>query len=283
MITPTSISEQLLFTTLRIQAEGPDGEMRIGTGCCVHFPCRDDSIIPVVLAPRDLIAGTVLGRLLLHEAEVVDGQARPSGRFIEVNIDAFADRWIPHPDPAAPFCALPLQPIHTQVEEMGKAIFTVALPDEILPSAETLAGLNTLEMTLVLCYLRGLDDTVNNLPLQRRAMTATHPAVAYEGRPEGLLELAPLPGTAGAPVFIVNEEPYYDKTGTRHAEPRVLLLGFLYAAPFLDAEGEVTIQSLPTTGELDHRRALNLAIYLQAHTLRPFGAYLQTLTAAPAG
>ena len=77
----------------------------------------------------------------------------------------------------------------------------------------------------------GLWDAVNNKPIFRRGVTATHPKLDYNGKKELLIDAAAVPGTSGSPVVIIEENGYFDRDGNFYPdENRILLLGTLSAA-----------------------------------------------------
>ena len=113
-------------------------------------------------------------------------------------------------------------------------------------------------------YPIGLWDEATGLPLVRRATTATHPAVDFRGWSAGLLDLAWLAGSAGAPVVVFGDAgPSPDDT---HAAPGdeadqalppvapgpgaltggMTLLGVLSAGAVLKAGGVIELRHVST-------------------------------------
>lgn len=117
----------------------------------------------------------------------------------------------------------------------------------ILP-AHSLEELSAVEDVLMVGYPIGLWDEINNLPLIRRGITATHPAVDFCGNSIGVIDAACFPGSSGSPVLIVNEGMYKVKTGTVIGS-RIIFLGVLSAGPQMTAEGQIVIQGIPTINQ----------------------------------
>ncbi|MEB0261247.1 MULTISPECIES: hypothetical protein [unclassified Mucilaginibacter] len=89
-----------------------------------------------------------------------------------------------------------------------------------------------LEEILMVGYPNGIWDQINNKPILRRGITATHPNFDYNGQKEVMIDTACFPGSSGSLVFIFNEHGYQDKKGNiTLGSSRVYLLGVLFARP----------------------------------------------------
>ena len=89
--------------------------------------------------------------------------------------------------------------------------------------------------------------TGHNLPLVRSGIAATHPAVDYRGRRQGVVDMACFPGSSGSPVFLYDLVVYFDKPrGIMKTGSRQALLGVLFAAPHHTREGTIVIRDIPT-------------------------------------
>jgi len=150
------------------------------------------------------------------------------------------------------------------------------LRDRDLPSPNELEDLNVFEDTVVVGYPDGLWDARNNLPIFRRAATATHPTVDYQGEPKFLIDCAIYPGSSGSPVFLYNAGPTNSRNGAINMlGPRVRLLGIVHATFMFAADG--TVEPVPApTQRLASRTAVpnNLGIVVKASCLSAVGAEL---------
>jgi len=96
-------------------------------------------------------------------------------------------------------------------------------------------------------YPNGIWDNINNKPILRKGITATHPNFDYCGKKEIMIDAACFPGSSGSPVFIFNEGGYRDKSGNMFmGASRIILLGVLYAGPQHTAQGDIQIVNVPT-------------------------------------
>ena len=75
----------------------------------------------------------------------------------------------------------------------------------MIPTDEELKNLDYMEDIFMVGYPRGLCDELNNYPIFRKGVTATHPYVDYQGKREFLLDITNIGGSSGSPVFIKKE------------------------------------------------------------------------------
>lgn len=271
MITPTTISEQLLFSTVRIQANIGSGES-VGTGFFFAFPLDEHRTIPAIITNKHVIQGASRGTFQVHEANIANEHSLPSGRFFTVSLDKFETNWIFHPDDQVDLCAMPFQPLYLRAQQVGKSIFYIPLTSAIIPSSDVLNNLSAIEDVVMIGYPTGLWDTANNLPLIRRGITASHPAIDFCGRSEGVVDLACFPGSSGSPVLIVNEGMYTTRQATTVGS-RVILLGVLHAGPQWNAQGEIIIREIPTAASVasQTRVMIHLGYIIKARQITALG------------
>lgn len=97
-----------------------------------------------------------------------------------------------------------------------------------------LVNFNTIEPIqeiLMVGYPIGLSDEVNNLPILRKGITASHIGADFQGKNEFLIDAACFPGSSGSPVFIY--------PGKESSYPRPRLLGILWGGPQHNVTGKI--------------------------------------------
>lgn len=154
-------------------------------------------------------------------------------------------------------------------------MFYKALDDSILPTQEQTAELDAIEDVTMVGYPSGLWDSVHNYPLIRRGITASHPAVDFDGRPNIVVDLACFPGSSGSPVFIYNQSGYADKNGNVNiGSSRIMLLGVLFAGPTITSDGSIVIEEAPTgvRGDVRVRSMMNLGYIIKSREVQALGA-----------
>lgn len=140
-------------------------------------------------------------------------------------------------------------------------MFYLGFDDSAVPTTEGLGKLAAAESVLMVGYPNGLWDDTNNLPLLRRGITASHPAIDFKGRPEMMVDIACFPGSSGSPVVIVDDGGHWNKFGHLvGGNGRLMLLGVLYAGPVMTQEGEIVVEPVPT--QLAAKARTTLMIHL---------------------
>lgn len=241
MITPTTITEQLLFTTVRIESE-----CGVGTGFFFNATVDGSRTLPLIVTNKHVVQGSLRGSFQLHEADLGSDPLKPSGRFFPVDLGGFESRWIPHPDPKVDLCAMPFQPLRGAAEEMGKVVFYKSFDENLILSEDQLRDIAAAEDVLLVGYPIGLWDEKNNVPLIRRGITASHPALDFQGKPEFVIDAACFPGSSGSPVVLANLGSYLSRDGSLVVGTRFALLGVLYAGPQRTVEGSIEVRPIPT-------------------------------------
>jgi hypothetical protein len=125
-----SASEQLTFSTVRLECRLRDGTMSTGSG--FFFRCCDDGKqhIPVIVTNRHVVAGAVSGRFHLHQK---DQSGDPiAGKHQGYELTSFESRWFGHPDPDVDLCAMPIMPLVAEMQRQGHSAFYVALDKSLL-------------------------------------------------------------------------------------------------------------------------------------------------------
>ncbi len=243
-----SLTEQLSYSTVRIECEYTDGNIGTGTGYFFRFKNNkeNNNYIPVVITNKHVIEGSKKGRLIFTKA---NAQHEPLDKeHFNLFFENFETFWIKHPDPDVDLCSMPIAPFLNEAKTRNENLFFIPLEMSLIPSNEQLIALSTLEEIIMIGYPNGIWDSVNNKPIFRKGVTATHPALDYNGKKEFLIDAACFPGSSGSPVFLLNEGGYMDKKGNTYlGSRRFFLLGTLYAGPQYTAKGEIEIIDVPTS------------------------------------
>lgn len=247
-----STAEQLAYSTVRIECEYEDGVRGTGTGFFFRLleKAEDNQIVPVVITNKHVVQDKDHGQAkkgrLIITIKNADGSPNDRDHF-QVYYENFRDLWRFHPEEDVDLCAMPITPLLNEATKMGKQLFFMTLGYELIAQKTQLEQLTGLEEILMIGYPNGIWDSINNKPIYRKGVTATHPNSDYNGKKEFLIDAACFPGSSGSPVFLFNEGGYRDKTGTHLGGSRIILLGVLYAGPQHTVSGEIKIIEVPVS------------------------------------
>ncbi len=259
MIKPKIISERLLFSTIRLQTS-----QAVGTGFYFLFEIDNTKRVPVFITNKHVVDGLNKVTFSLHFAE----KEQPLREVITVTYES---NWISHDkyDLAFTFA----NPLFEQIKrKYGKDIFLIPLIENLIWNNEELENLSAVENVLMYGYPIGLYDKKNVLPLIRSGVTASHPAIDFNGEKIGVVDMACFPGSSGSPIFIVRS--YVDeKSGSVNiGTSRIIFLGILFGGPIYNSEGKIVIKEIPTRQEAISLtpQMINLGYYIKSEVILDF-------------
>lgn len=267
MIIPQTTSEQLIFSTVRIEVNS-----NVGTGFFFSFQLDEHRRLPVIITNKHVVNDSEVVSFSLHEGVNKNKKLLPSGKFTRVN---YKTNWVNHP--GLDLCATLAQPLINQVESKhGKKVFYITLNENLVWDDKKLEGLSAVEDVLMIGYPIGLWDDENNLPLVRKGITSTHPAIDFKGKSVGVIDIACFHGSSGSPVLIVNEGMYGTKKGTSIGS-RAILLGVLFSGPTYNTEGDIVIKDIPTVSKVVsiNKTMINLGLYIKSKEILKLGKVIK--------
>jgi len=262
-----SMPHHLARLTVPITCTDASGETSNGTGFFFQFD-TDGGPIPVIITNRHVVEGAVRAAFPVH---CKDSNRSP----YNLQLDAFPEKWIPHPDSEADLAAIPIGAHVNRMNNNGfSPLYTVLSPKQI-PSSDTFASTTALEDIVMIGYPIGLSDDHNNMPLFRKGVTATHPGMDYQGRQEFVVDIACFPGSSGSPVCLYTPPlPISEGVGMKieNNGPRLSLLGVLWGGPVWDATGSIEAAALPTRAGLISitKTFINLGFVIRSERILDF-------------
>lgn len=266
-----SISEQLMYSTVRLECELLGGGRSVGTAFFFALPHQEeDKHIPLIVTNKHVVKDATKGKFLLTQAD--EDENPLDANHIPVELDDFENRWIFHPEKDVDLCVMTFAPIYYEVEKMGKRLFYRQIDISMVKTPKELSELVAIEEITMIGYPNGIWDSLNNKPIIRRGITATHPKFDYNGKEELMIDAACYGGSSGSPVFILNEGAYTTRNSTFLGNSRVIFLGVLYAGPQVSIEGDIVVEDVPTAQRaVSYSRVMmNLGIVIKAHKLLDF-------------
>lgn len=255
MISPISITEKLLFSTVRLKTSSGSG-----TGFFFNFQFEDKTA-PVIITNKHVVNNKNIENVnfLLHAGK--DGM--PTDENININYNV---NWIFHPKLDLCFCFV--NPLFEQVKStLYKDVFFIPITEELIWDSQKLEELQAVEDVLMIGAPIGLWDEKNNLPLIRKGITASHPSTDFNRESIGVIDLAVFPGSSGSPIFIVNTNGYSDKKGNSYlGGSRIIFLGVLFEGAIINQKGNISIEEVPTQQKVVSAMPLmiNIGYYIKA-------------------
>jgi len=265
--------ELLSYSTVKIETFDVDGNKSTGTGFIVNLAVLADKeqIVPIIITNKHVVEGGVKFRINFCLAgadhQPIDDQHFP----IEFTTQILP--WVMHPEHDVDLCAIPIAPLDGAAVKNGKRLYYVPLGLECIPNAETISHFDAIEDIHMIGYPIGLSDEINNKPIVRKGITATHFMKDYNGKKEFVIDCACYPGSSGSPVFVINSGNFTSKEGKfMYDTSRLFLLGVLWGGPQFDAGGELHVVDIPTaqTAFVSSSIPMNLGFVIKSQKILDF-------------
>lgn len=262
MIKPESMSEKLMFMTVRLQTS-----IGSGTGFFYSFKIGNRDYITIITNKH--VVNYKEDEEVTFRLHLADKDGKP----VENCDIQLMTHWFFHSN--KDICFAFINNVFDMVKKKtGKPVYYVAIDETVIPSDIKLAELSALEEVVMVGYPIGLWDSRNNLPIFRKGYTASHPAIDFNEDGIGLVDMACFPGSSGSPIFIFNEGSYTDKKGAfTLGGNRLFFIGVLYAGPVYNASGKIVASVIPTTvPKTEHLAQImsNLGYYIKSAELNEF-------------
>jgi hypothetical protein len=241
---PKKISEQLQFTTIRLEV----GNSR-GTGFI--FDYNGDNNNPIIVTNKHVIEQMSNDRRVnfyLHTIE--NGNINSQSIRIE-----YQTVWIAHP--IQDLCYTFLNPILKAIHNDNVHPYFMSISSKLIPTVQDLEDLSVTEEVVMIGYPNGLWDENNNLPIFRKGFTAFHPALNFKNKEQsinqdniGVIDIACFPGSSGSPIFLIKE-----------SVQKIFFMGVLYKGPLIYQQS-INRDVTPTM--------MNLGYYIKASEILTF-------------
>jgi hypothetical protein len=146
------------------------------------------------------------------------------GDIVTITLHNFNTLWIK--DPNEDLAILPIQPILNGAQVKNIQLYSINFSEDLMLTKKNENDFKGIEDVFMLGYPKGLLDTINNLPIVRRGITATPTFINYNGKDHILLDIPTFTGSSGSPVVQYIESGYGTKQGTFVVgQSRLFLIG----------------------------------------------------------
>lgn len=271
MIKPQTMSEQMLYSTVRLEVGGNS----TGTGFFFNFRLSENQIGSVIITNKHVVNYNEEEKVTfsLH----IEDNGAPADEKLDIS---FKTQWYFHPDKDLCFCTV--GPLFEWVKEQkGKNIFYRPVKEDFIWDDQKLEELSAIEDVVMVGYPNGLWDQENNLPLFRRGITSSHPAIDFNDKNIGVVDIACFPGSSGSPIFVLNENGYTDKKGNCvWGTGRLVFLGVLFKGPRINERGDIIVENIPTQQKISTLTPImmHLGYYIKASEIMSFKPKIKEIT-----
>jgi len=242
-IKPESIFENILFTTVRIEATLPNDSISIGTGFIFNYVKNDKQYLFVV-TNKHVIKDSIKGKLTFNQS---DGERPILGKVFTIEYPNFEKQWIGHSRHDIDVAIMPFAPVLNELSQRGVQIFFRSITPDLIPSDKQLReDIDAVEDIVFVGYPNDIYDRRNLLPVVRKGITATPISVDFEGKPTFLIDASIFPGSSGSPVFLCNIGSYSPKGKSLVAGSRIFFLGVVASVFIRKDLNTIELIDIPT-------------------------------------
>lgn len=270
-----TFSRQLIHSTVRLNVLKTDGKKYTGTGFFLQYPATTNTVIPVVVTCWHVVSDGVAGGFYINCTQ--SNGVGPEARFAVVITNGFESNWIRHPDTNVDLAILPISSYLRDARQSQLSLQFSSIDFSIIADHDRIQNGGAFQDITFIGYPIGLADELNNLPVVRRGLTASDPAVHYEGQRKFLIDAAVLHGSSGSPVLLFDTG--LAAGGSIRVYPSAYLIGIISEGVYLNQNGTVTIKEIPSSLDISVTTEipLNLGAAISADCLKDFQPILQEL------
>lgn len=231
------ISEKLLYSTIQIKCNINGGRESSGTGFFYNF-IDGNRIYPAIITNKHVLENAI--DIKVKFTKLNNEKIPLDKEHIEYSLKNNLINF--HDSCDIDLCAILIGDILNQNSNLSY----IPLDSSLIPSEEEIKKFKPIEDIAMIGYPIGLIDNINNKPIIRKGITATHIKYDYNGKKEFLIDAACFPGSSGSPVFILNEGMFSGGDGNAYVGNRIFFIGVLYAGPQHTVTGNIELVTIPT-------------------------------------
>lgn len=265
-----SITEQLIYTTTRVECLKSDGSSHIATAFFCKLFVDEKNYVEVLVSNKHVL--DKIDRITIHICTLDEHDELAP--YVNYNCEIKDSSFVMlHPDANVDLAVMPIGPLFQDIrKQINKKVFYKSIDSKQFANF-TSDNYDAVEEVIMIGYPNGIWDDKNNRPIVRRGITATDPKVDYKGLPEFLIDCACLEGSSGSPVFFVKKGIIIDKFGKMNGKQGqiVELMGVQHAIPIKQSYANLEfIQTTATQMAVKTTQPLNLGYIIKAEKLLDF-------------
>ena len=261
-----SLSEEMLFVTVRIDTTNTKGDAGSGTGFLFVHKFKGTEYLSIV-TNKHVVEGAVKGGITFIKKE---GENPKLGDSFRIDFDNFEKIWHGHPDKDTDITVTPLAPILDFMKNQHKVdVFFRTISSSNIPTEAQVKEIDALEEVVFVGYPNGIWDSKNFTPIIRKGSTATPYALDFEGAKKFIIDASVFGGSSGSPLFLYNSGSYTTKNGGTVVGSRFYFLGVVAAVFFKSSVNEVVSLPIPTNSKdvTIGQEMIDLGVVYKANTV----------------
>lgn len=253
-----NIPEHLMFSVLRIESLDNGGNVdSIGTGFLLSRPIGNRKYKIYLVSCKHILADTDNIRIVF----TANKHGSPDiGKIQQFPITQIKNNVVSHPDPAVDVAVLECTGLFNLFP--GSLYFT-SVPYDILSTFNE-PELTIAENIYFIGYPDDRYDEVNNLPLVRTGLIASHPKYDYNGYPKFVIDAQVFPGSSGSPVFIDLAYENFKNGEIIIGGRKIRLLGIVASTMIRNNE----LQAVSKAEKYTTQEVLGLGLVFKATTIK---------------
>lgn len=242
----------ITLSTVRLVCRNNTGAST-GTGYFYSFKVvhnGEEVGVPAIVTNKHVVDGfnqlEIVLQLMPRGGKVAENGTTQGEIRYPVTIDGFHRHVVRHPDPHVDLCVILVGQLFPRLPSgYDLKIFPVSREWHLNAAESDL--LRPIEPIAMIGYPNGLWDEVNNRPIARQGLTASHALQHWNGRRQFVIDAACFPGSSGSPVFLFEDGVYRSHVLGYTPGTRAKLLGTLWGGPLFTAEGRLEPRAIPTS------------------------------------
>lgn len=235
--------DQLPFVTTRIEATTTNGGLTIGTGFFFAFSRENNNYIPLLITNRHVLKN---GSNIIIRITQASLDKPKIGRWIQISIKLTNENVVYHPDQTVDLAAVLLDP---SIKSTTGPLYIPYMNKSHIATDEEMKHINILHDIIMVGYPDGIMDTVNNLPVFRKGITATNPSIDYNGNRHFLIDATCFPGSSGSPIMSYEDDITHGVDGSITIGPKnkqIKLIGIQSETFTHNSSGKIVPVEIPT-------------------------------------
>lgn len=254
----SSVFEQLLYTTLRIECKDDAGNViSIGTGFLLARPVGENRYKLYLVSNKHVLIGPT--NIAISFTCKENGKPKHDFKYV-INIQNVDHIVKGHPNKDVDIAIMDCTGLFITMQDQifYKYVDYTMLADFKEPE------LSVAENVYFVGYPDGRYDMANNLPLIRTGMIASHPEYDFNGQPEFVIDAQVFPGSSGSPVYIDLTFENFKNGEIVGGKRNIKLLGIVAMTMIRNNE----LQAIPTGTNYVTQEVLGLGIVFKSTAIK---------------